>query len=126
MITVIRIEHPADGWGIFRINHSENLEGIKSNHIPELTELYERHNDKLKTPYEDGLNMSLRGHEWYCAYKGIEQIKRWITPEEFKTLYYNGYKILLLDVTNYQEGKDQVVYTKTSVISMKDISELFI
>ena len=42
-----------------------------------------------------------------------------------KELIKRDFKVLLLDVTDFQEGEKQIVYTKESILSAKDISQLF-
>lgn len=128
--TIIRIEHKSDGFGMFRSKLNEcddnptRVEvGGGGNDI--LEELWLRHNN-FNTPYKDGLDMGLRFKEWFCAFKSIEQIQQWILPDEFQVLLDNNFHILLLIVTEYQEGDHQIVFTKESIISSQDISSLFI
>lgn len=126
--TIIRIEHKSDGFGIFRSklkdgNPSRVEVGGGEDDI--LFELWERHND-FYTPFEDGLDIELGFKEWFCAFKSIEQIQQWILPDEFKVLLENDFNILLLTVTEYQEGEHQVIFTKESIVSTQDISTLFV
>jgi hypothetical protein len=120
MKTVIRIEH-SDGWGMFmdRDTNDNTVDFI-------LPELYERHMT-FHSPYTDEFKMQEIefDEKWFCAYKSIKQLQQWIMKDEFAVLFEYGYKVLLLDVTNYQEGNDQIIYTKGSIINSKDISNLF-
>lgn len=127
--TIIRIEHKSDGFGMFRSELDENSMpsrvevGDGENDI--LSELWLRHND-FNTPYKDKLDIELGFKEWFCAFKSIKQIQRWILPDEFKVLLENDFNILLLTVTEYQEGEHQVIFTKESIVSTQDISTLFV
>ena len=122
MKTIIRIERP-DGIGMFR-NEVAVL------NIIELIDLAKRHgNGKFPIPYYDK-NLNIIScykddKEWFCAYKSIEQLQQWVKPNEFKYLFNYSYKVLLLDVTEYQEGEYQILYTKESILNRKDISNLF-
>lgn len=62
----------------------------------------------------------------YCAYPSVEAMKTWINCSEIKELLKYGFVVLLLDVTDSIEDLDQVIYTKESIVSSKDISSLFI
>ena len=70
-------------------------------------------------------NEKLRLSGVFCAYKSVDQLKEWITTEEIATLKENNYRIFMLDVTNYHEGKYQVIYTKESIVNTTDITDLF-
>ena len=122
MKTIIRIERP-DGIGMFRND-------VSVYNIPELNSLANRHSHgNFPIPYDDTklgeLSCYKDDKNWFCAYKSIEQLQQWIKPEEFQYLFNNDYKLLLLDVTEYQEGEYQILYTKESILNSKDISNLF-
>lgn len=125
MKTIIRIEYIPDGIGVFMTFLSGT--GIKRDVRPldEFCEsAYTRHLN-FNCPFEDGLDIKKYGKEWFCAYKSIEQLQEWITPKELKLIISEGYTVLMLDVYEYQEGKDQIIYTKESITSYKDITCLF-
>lgn len=121
----IRIEHTIDGWGLFRRPDEDTfaLMGFIFQEI--LWEIRVRHGE-FSTPYIDGLNLNQHGKEWFCAYKTVEQIQKWIEPHEFKSIIDNGFNIYLLTVEEFQEGNDQIIYTKESIISKKEINSLFL
>lgn len=84
-------------------------------------------------PYEDknvvdgyGLNLYQDSKQWFCAYKTVDQLKQWITVEECRELTQHGFAVYLLEVEEYQEGEYQVIFTKESIISKQDVTELFI
>lgn len=123
---IIRIEHELDGYGMFISKSCERVEvGRKSDEI--LPELYLRHM-RFNSPYEDGLGVYVEkgpGGSWFCSFKSIEQLQEWVKPDELKILIENGFNILVLDVNEWREGEHQILYTKESIISQKNISELF-
>jgi hypothetical protein len=136
MITIVRIEHK-DTYGLFVANTAE---GEKRNHcIRDIKDNFinDRHADRfpvtrmdrtiLQSDYKRSthLNPSKDGKIWLCAYKSIDQLQQWIYKDEFKILFDNNYKVLLLDVTEYQIGEYQIIFTRESVLSSKDISSLF-
>lgn len=119
MKTIIRIEH-TDGYGMF-IGYDPK-DKYRAHCVEKLcNDLSERHRS-FNDPWEDNLRITPK---YFCAYKSVEQLQQWIKPDEFKILKDNGYKILTLVVTNYQEGRDQIIYTKDSIVSTTDISSLF-
>ena len=122
-IQIIRIEH-TDGIGMFTDFTDDYKERMQCvwNILPELSNRHKNFN----TPEEDNLNLDKNFKDWYCAYKSIEQLQEWVLKDEFKTLFDYGYKVLLIECTNYQIGKDQVIYTKESIKTSKDISSLFL
>lgn len=120
MKQVIRVEH-SDGFGMF-VGRMENG-GERGHAAREIVNALWRRHDNFNTPSEDGL---FRTDKHFCAYKSIQQIQQWIEPEEFKILFSNGYKVLLLEVSDCQIGEHQAIYKKSCVVSSKDISQLFI
>jgi len=126
--TIIRIEH-ADGWGMFRPKNNDRWSVGDDSGIKCLDDLWERHSSwnvgGMPIPHNDGIDMAKGNKEWFCAFKNIEEFKQWIKPEEMRELIKKNFKVLLLDVFDFQEGEKQVVYTKESILSIKDISQLF-
>ena len=116
---VIRIEHE-DGWGMF-IDISEERPSRKHSARYICPSIVDRH-QLFPLPQRENLPIS---DEYFCAYKSVDQLKEWITTEEIATLKENNYRIFMLDVTNYHEGKYQVIYTKESIVNTTDITDLF-
>lgn len=117
MKTIIRIEHK-NGIGIFRNKASHSNDNLSCL----LNKLFKRH-DKFPIPYDDGNLDIYKDHlNWYCAYKSIEQLKQWITYEELLILINNDFKVLILNISNYQEGTYQILYTKESILNSNDIT----
>lgn len=125
MIQAIRIEH-ADGIGMFVSNGCTRPYSLAIQREINQTakNLWYRH-EKFNTPWEDNLRPDLF-ETWFCAYKTIAQMQRWIKPEEFKFLVGLNYKVYLLEVEEYQIGVDQVIYSKESILNKKDITSLFV
>jgi hypothetical protein len=125
MKTIIRIEHINDGFGIWKSRgFNNNLNDRVYYDLSFYDDLIVKHR-YLNTPEEDGLNKFVEG-EWFCAFKSLEQIKEWIECPWFKELVEKGFQILILEVSEYQEGNHQIIYTKKSIASSKDISSLFV
>lgn len=125
--TIIRIEYPLDGLGIFTTYLGANFNHDKREIRPIdefCREAYIRHRE-FNDPFQDKLNLKKDNKNWFCSYKSIEQLQQWIKPEELKTIIEEGYKVFMLDVFEYQEGKDQIIYTKDSIQSSKNITSLF-
>jgi len=113
---VVRVEHPLDGYGLFRSHNSMNFDGLEK--------MYDRHQD-LPIPTYDGLSMYKDNKQWFCAYKTLEQFKEWVTTEEVQILLSYGFNIYMLEVEEFQQGNYQVLFTKRSITSYKIINSLF-
>lgn len=121
MQSIIRVEHPESGKGIFR----HDLFDLNSDNQRVYDEMCDRHNS-FPTPYEDQhINRFIRTNE-FCAFKSIEQIQQWIQPNEFQVIIELGFKIYLLDVSECTIGEYQILYKKEHILQQKDISNLFI
>lgn len=117
---IVRIENENDGLGVFR-SHVKNVDDLPT----ELCRnIYHRHS-RFPTPNKDKKLGSIDSDE-FCAFKSINQLKRWFTKKELVEINKIGFKILLLDVSNYAIGTNQILYKKKDIISIIDISELFI
>ena len=118
MMTIVRFERR--GNGIFRPSNKS----IYNSAIAKRT--YARHNNgNFPLPENENLDLIRGGKEWFCAYKTIEQLQSWVHKDEIDFFISKGFKVLMLDVNEYQEGQMQVVFTKESIISSKDITSLF-
>lgn len=121
MRTIIRVEHPGDGFGLFTSRENGNPFRRQYSFTNEL--IYKHSN--FPCPRQD---TEIRRHAQrneYCAFKSIEQIQQWIEPEWFKELKQLGFKILALEVSNCTVGEFQILYKKEDIISSNDISDLF-
>ncbi len=126
MIQIIRIEHPSDGYGIFRSKCTEDEQNNKELYDLSMS-VCDRHGDhKFNTPMNDNIDLWKDNKQWFCAYKTIEQLIEWITLEEIKLIIKHGFSVLLLEVTEYQEGTDQVIFTKGSIQDSRNLNDLFI
>jgi len=123
---VVRIEGE-DGVGMFRCPSYEPDAGNRRSWIPsrEINEIGSRHAD-FNDPYQDNIDLRLNGRKWFCSYKSVDQLKDWVMKDEIITMYSHGFRVYLIEVTEFQEGDDQICYTKESIVLKKDISELFI
>lgn len=122
MKTIIRIEHPSDGKGIWR---SKDKDGDK--YIDSLSNYWDfdaRHCKFPNPTYEGDVTGFIAGIH-YCAFKSIEQLQEWVYKNEIKELLEMGFKVYMLDVSNWLEGNYQICYKKEDILQQKDISELF-
>lgn len=120
MKTVIRIEHTDTGWGIWR---STDKSG--KFHIEKLSNYseFEKKHKKFPIPSQDELE---REKDDFFAFKSLEQMKEWVTPEELKEFISLGFKVYLFDLGIWQEGKYQIMFKQKDVLQKKDITQLFI
>ena len=127
MQTILRIEHPETGYGIFTSSSTEigKLMKTGADWLLDRAYFYDRH-DKFPTPSHDhGLKPYIRCLDDFCAFKSIEEFQQWILPEETKQFIKMGFKILLLDVSECMIGEYQVLFRKKNIIQSKDITHLF-
>ena len=121
MKSLIRIEH-SNGIGLF--NHDR---GVYLN--DDFHALIERYHD-FPQPYldlnpdtDEHIDMDLNGKEWFCAFKSIVFMTKWITDNEILRLLDRGFKIYYLEVEEYQVASHQTAYTKESIRVQIDITE---
>ena len=122
MRTIIRIEH-SSGYGIYRATDKVGNDIVKIDD-PIFKELITRHYD-FPTPILD-VGLRFINSSEFCAFKSVEQLQQWITKEEIQELSKLDFKVLMLDVSAYREGKYQILYQKKDIIQSKDITNLFI
>lgn len=125
MKILYRIEFP-DGYGLFfknlwdnegNIVLSRNVYGCK-----DFPDLWTRHVQGFKDPERDNLNVKKDGKNYFCAFKSIKHLKYWITKDQFKHLIGLGFRIFIIQATDYQIGKYQILYTKESIKCKIDIT----
>lgn len=129
MISVIRIEHPSDGKGLWnsdegmtpRIKKHSMYKNISNRHSSLKYPTYEEDNELNKQlSYEELEN-------YHFAFLNLEQFREALTNEEIKECINNlGFQVLMLDVTDYYTSSYQAVFNKESIVSSKDISFMFI
>lgn len=120
METIIRIEH-SDGWGIFR---SIFIGDQRSR--PCIDTLCPQAMDRhliFNTPTDDGY--PIYDKDYFCAYKTLDDMKKWLNSDEIRVLLENGFKVFLLEVSDCFLGKDNAIYKKQDILLKKDISDLF-
>lgn len=120
MQTIIRVEHPSDGRGYFGILWLDT-DSFEWGPAMDVKSTFNRHMKFKIAPYEIGWT-----NEHFCAYKSVEQIQQWILKKDFKALFKNGFKVLMIDVSECIEGEDQMLFKKEHILQTKDITNLFI
>lgn len=130
-ITIIRIEHPINKKGLFR-GRDEDNEVILFQHS-QSNSIIQRHSDQSKFPAysRDKELCNQIDHNtlqnYHFAFLSLDQLKEALTMEELKEcIEVLGFKVLMLDVTDYYKSSFQVVFNKESITSYKDISFMFL
>jgi hypothetical protein len=121
---ILRVENIQDGYGMFW-NFDQNWETRYFINNDVFVTISYRH-QSFNTPQEDNLNINKDNKQWFCAYKGVDQFQNWVSSEQIKEIVSYGFRVLLLEVGEFQEGEHQVIYTKESIINSEDITQLFI
>lgn len=122
MKTIVRIEHPFDGWGLWRSGPNDVVAFIDSAKC--YSDLMERHRKFPNPTYQRDIEGFIP-KEHFCAFKSIDQLQEWILPEEMKEIISLGFKVLLLDVSECLEGEYQIAFKKEHIVQSKDITEIF-
>src|SRR5690242_11870003 len=117
---LIRVEW-LDGCGPWRCGEDYNGDEIRPFLYDIAPDMGRRHSS-FNTPWEDDLNMD---QTYFCAYRNIEMLERWIRPDELKSLIENNFKVVLYEVSDWQEGRDNTIFRKEDVIDTRDLTELF-
>jgi hypothetical protein len=131
-----RIEHDVDGIGLFQKGDTRFGDEIYD-HL--LETIYSKH-ELFPIPYDDtnqevpvikGMRNWLKFDKdrkrWFCAYKSIDQINYWFNTWDLIFIIRKvGFKIYKLEVEEYQLGKEQILFTKESILSKEDITSLFV
>jgi hypothetical protein len=125
MKTIIRIEHPTDGKGIWRSKKDVECDINYIDTLSNFNEFLDKHRN-FYTPYREPLIKDEFTDNHYCAFKSVEQLQQWITTDELKEFISFGFKVYTLDVQEWLEGEYQICYLKEDIIDTKDITELFI
>ena len=130
-ITIIRIEHPIDGKGLFNSADENDIDRIDKH--SNFQKIYDRHFDIHKFPnYGSDLELIKQIDRetlinYHFAFLSLDQLKEALTMEELKEcIEVLGFKVLMLDVTDYYKSSFQVVFNKISIKSYKDISFMFV
>lgn len=120
---LVRIEHE-DGIGMFQ-THNRFKDGERREHfiMHHKRAIGERH-EEFNTPWQDGLPFIPGEH--FCAYKSIDQLQQWVMKDEFELLFKLGYSVYLIEVSDCQIGKDQIIFRKEDIVSKTNINQLFV
>ena len=120
MKTIVRIEHPSDGKGIWMSRDNKNINYVDT--LSNYLQFAERH---CKFPNPVMENLSFKEGVNFCAFKTVEQMTEWVKPSEIKELMSMGFKVLAIDVSEWLEGEYQICFEKRHILQTKDISSLF-
>jgi hypothetical protein len=118
--SIVRIEHPSQGKGLWTTRNA--YDEALYHQFSFVDDLVVKHR-AFPTPWEEGL-FSIGTHD-FCAFKSIEQLQLWIDKEWWEEIFELGFKVYIIDVSEYQEGTHQILFQKQHVLQTKDISDLF-
>ena len=133
---VIRVEHPADGKGLWQ-SCGCGTRAVIRNHT-KFTEINTRHCDSSRFPtlWEDRTLAEIAGNlhdngigtsDYFFAFKSLEQLATALTNDEIKEcINVLGFNILMLTVTDYHESDFQVIFKKESIVEKDDITFMFL
>lgn len=138
MKTVIRIQDKY-GRGMFQFGNEFEEERCKSVYeIGSLARLAERHNkfpnvtsdkvihDVVKKDNSNVFGIDYCNLKWRFAFKNISQFEEWVLRSEVSILKEYGYKVYKIEAEEVVESEYQSVYDINSVVSITDITGLFL
>ena len=120
-MTIIRVEHPQDGKGIWRSkidNNEWRFDKINNN-----AKMSDRHSN-FPSPNRDKKLKGIKPNE-FCAFKSIYQLQKWITKSELIEFISLGFKIYALTISDCKVGTHQLLYKKENIVTTNDITMLF-
>jgi len=129
---VIRVEHPADGKGLWR-SVGDEIGSLINNHT-KYEVICSRHSDATKFPslWDDAELYEIAQtiddiSQYFFAFKSLEQLATALTKDEIKECINDlGFRILMLTVTDYHESNFQVIFKKESIVDKDDITFMFL
>lgn len=113
MKEIIRIEHIECGNGIFNSINDRLFESKFANNI------IHRFEEHFLNPNRDLIKFN---QNYYCAFKSINDLIKWLSIDELKSLVNIGFRIYKIIVKRYKEGNMQIVYTLKSIKQKIDIT----
>lgn len=122
MKRVIRIEHPGDNCGIWRSNGKKGCRKRLHLKFSFIDDLGKKHN-RFPTPAEDfivGFN-----RDYFCSFKSLPQMKKWIKMEWLDEMIKFGFRVYMIDVSEYIEGRYQICFMKKHIVKKEDITSIF-
>jgi uncharacterized membrane protein len=129
---VIRIEHPDDNLGIFRstrgnISFHSCYDAIRKRHNDESKYPNYFRDKELHTQVEklEGEYSAIQHYRF--AFHSLEVLNEAFTREELIEVIQDlGFKVYILEVSNWIESQYQVIFKPENIVNRKDISFMFI
>lgn len=131
---IIRIEHE-DGKGLWRSDDAEgNCRLTQHSQFDAINDRH-RNDDKFPAFYCDKeLLANFCNHtgcsdpeDYFFAFNSLEVVNEALTPDEFKEVINDlGFKVYLIEVSDYIQSKFQTVFKKENIVTKQDISFMFV
>jgi hypothetical protein len=128
---IIRIEHPDDGLGIF--NSFDKDVRIKSH--SRFTTIFKRHTNPAKYPsyhYDEELRDQIttcdeKIKNYRFGFHSLEVLNKAFTKAELKEIINQlGFRVYMIEVSEWIESKFQVIFKPGDTLEKKDISFMFV
>jgi len=90
-----------------------------------LRDVKKRHN-LFNNPYCDTpIHNIFKSGIHRCAYKTIEEFKKWVTPNEVKLLIKSGFNIYLIKASETYMGDYQAIFNPKTITLKENVNSLF-
>ena len=125
---VYRIEHPIDGIGMFRYRTQDGRhrhEDIKT--VDRIANTINDNHTTMSTMTNDsyvGIPEDITFKHYFCAYKSLKHVKRFMNKRELTALLENGYNIYQLKLSRCYIGNDQIIYKKAAIVKKRNVNYL--
>ena len=61
------------------------------------------------------------GFDWQSAGKSVEDMNFWFTSEDALSLYNNGFRLFVFEVSEFQELENEILFHRGGIITQKQI-----
>lgn len=128
MITAYRIEHPEDGWGLFR-HRDKNKKFVTAYEF--CPTLARRHNNLPAIVYSlDQISPLLTNERaerdrFFSAFRSERSLKRWVRPDEIKQVLDRGFRVYELKLSAAIVTEHQIFFPLDAVAEKKDITDKY-
>lgn len=119
MKTIVRVEHPDTGCGLFRSDDPNGDNYLDNSRFAD--QIVMRHHS-FPTRWND---LGTHDDDIFCAFKSVDQLKEWITNEEMIDLISIGFRVYMIKAEDVIEGRMQCGFRKDKIVEKTDITKIF-
>jgi hypothetical protein len=113
---------------LYRVQHPDSEKGMWNTFSPEGKPLVTYLSNELMAtlPMPHSAIYGTGGRRWYSAGGSLENLYAWFNGEDLQELINMGFEIFEVEALETQQLPSEVIFTKESVVSWKNITEQFV